>query len=804
MIDFNNKKKVCFFVFTIVLGLSLLSSSVLAVVCDVTAQSGSAQHIQDAVDEVAAAGIGNVCIPEGTFNFTDGPPWQKVSAPAGVNIFGAPTERDADDQVIEWKTILVMPYEAPNEIEWFDFTGNGDPTKPSRFSDIQLVGYRAFDPNASYPEYWGVDMNDIIDFRIDHNFFHYITGGLSIDSVDDGDSSGVIDHNRFINEIGIPAGYEQRTVGYGVHVSPGYHTTRWEPIDQVVGQYTSYTVFIEDNYFQGWRHVVSSGWGAHYVFRYNTIQYDFGYGSIDAHGVYEIVGTRAIEVYNNELLDAEGGWVYDGIRIRGGGGVVFNNTIDDSYVIFIELQEEGSPPYTVHDLYIWNNDVATGVIFISNAGGFVENEDYFLYEKSGYVPYPYPHPLTLEGPTTTTSTTTSTTTTITTTTSTTTTIPAGQVTISGQLMNATDTIEANITVYNQDTDQVNASTLTTGGSYSLDVWPDVYDLRYNILEFFISNFFIKLMSINIFSDLPDVLNRVTGYPSENITFTVNITTDQMIQVHSEDKPKNVTANGILLTEGSYPPQSNEWYYNLSEEKLHMKVSPPVTTTTTTSTTTTISETTTTVFTTTTTVPPASIAFLVADTGSLTSKETAIKNRVEGWGWTVTLKDDDATPDSWDSTTYDGVIISQSVTSSSVTWLCSKAVGFLSYELYLVDDFDMGDPNPATPSITQINIVDNTHYITSPYSTGNLTVLTSAKDVGFAENWANDVNDLAQKTDDATLAAILEIDKGETLVGGGAAPERRVLWIPGNMEGSDSFNSDGWNLFDRALKWVCYQ
>ena len=66
---------------------------------NVTATNGSAVGIQEAVDQVAAAGYGNVFIPEGTFNFVEvGEPWTTVTIPAGVNIFGAPTERDANDQ----------------------------------------------------------------------------------------------------------------------------------------------------------------------------------------------------------------------------------------------------------------------------------------------------------------------------------------------------------------------------------------------------------------------------------------------------------------------------------------------------------------------------------------------------------------------------------------------------------------------------------------------------------------------------------------------------------------------------------
>jgi hypothetical protein len=84
-------------------------------------------------------GGGIVYIPAGTFNFVEvEEDWTDaaVNVPAGINIFGAPTERDANDQVIEWKTILRLPWDATAGNSWFTFTGNADPNKSLRGSPI--------------------------------------------------------------------------------------------------------------------------------------------------------------------------------------------------------------------------------------------------------------------------------------------------------------------------------------------------------------------------------------------------------------------------------------------------------------------------------------------------------------------------------------------------------------------------------------------------------------------------------------------------------------------------------------------
>jgi len=181
----------------------------------------------------------------------------------------------------------------------------------------------------------------------------------------------------------------------------------------------------------------------------------------------------------------------------------------------------------------------------------------------------------------------------TTTSSTTTTIPTGQVSISGQLRNSTGTIQANISVYNRGTDRINISQITTNGNYNFGILPGIYDLQFNILKFFIQNFFIKLMSFNVNSNLVNVINYMTGYPSENkVSFRVNIIGNQGLQVYSEQKPNSVKVNGTEMTEvSSLPVSANTWFYDSTGKRLHMIANPTSSTTTTTSTSSTTSTTT---------------------------------------------------------------------------------------------------------------------------------------------------------------------------------------------------------------------
>ena len=399
----------------------------------VWAESGYWRDIKDAVDYAAQVGIKNVFIPEGTYNFVNvGESWTgyRVTIPAGVNLFGAPTERTSglsydgigqnpNDQVVEWKTVLQIPWEAgrarPNEVYMFRFVGNGDSSKSSRFSDIKVVGYREFYPQSDY-WYATVQMYNIINFRVDHCFMKNMAGiAVDVRAPANGDCCGVIDHCKFVNDYGyVEWDYAECSVHYCICVR-AVGTTRWEDnIDNVVGQYTSYTTFVEDSYFSRWRHCVSSNDGTHYVFRHNTIEKDCVVGSLDAHGTYDNVGTRAMEIYNNLIIDPvvskhPENWnnttpAYHegyGVNWRGGGGVFFNNIVR-LYEVGLYLTNEGTVEKCYpHDIYIWNNTFTNlKYILLAAAGGAPqpaqEGVDYFYYAKPGYTTYPYPNPLTLE------------------------------------------------------------------------------------------------------------------------------------------------------------------------------------------------------------------------------------------------------------------------------------------------------------------------------------------------------------------------------------------------------------------------
>jgi hypothetical protein len=369
----------------------------------IIAKSGSPQDIQTAVNTVAAAGGGIVYVPEGEFVFN--PPQVQwgcaVEVPGGVNVIGAGVDR----------TILKQTVTTSGLTTYF-FGIDGTNGKPSRISGFTLMvtGLSKTEPEDAQTV--GICVDDAKDFRIDHiNFFNFTNMAIYA-----GNSRGVIDHCSFDNpykdDTSVPP--EGRIWGYGIVVVGDW--TWASDINSLLGHYDdlSTVVYIEDCSFRRCRHCIAANGGAHYVARHNyfTEMILAHYGSyVDAHGgTPSAVGTRCVEIYDNIIEDSPcdarslsdpqywGQYLGLGVGIRGGGGVVFNNTIKycrNGIRLYSDFAYEQTKPKAI---WIWNNNfinVENPFDAWQDTISITENVDYFLYAKAGYTPYPYPHPLTL-------------------------------------------------------------------------------------------------------------------------------------------------------------------------------------------------------------------------------------------------------------------------------------------------------------------------------------------------------------------------------------------------------------------------
>jgi len=407
----------------------------------ITAKSGSPVDIQTAVNAVAAIGGGTVYVPAGNFTFNPPVNGTGVTIPyttVPINIIGAGIGVTILQETINSGGTPTTSFTSMFKRGYGGQTYSGGPV---RISGISFVGFVV---NETVTSNGAIQLVCTQDFRIDHcSFQDFDSQAISI-SGNNGNNyplitRGVIDHNTFDNPYKAvlrphnATGAYFSVWGYGIALSGIGHgqANSWDPnIQDYLGQYyntSTYNgfpipspIYIENNNFTRTRHAISANQEGYYVSRYNYFQESAPYGQNDVHGnAGNGIGGRGLESYSNifNLTDESHSDGQDyAVEMRGGGGVVWNNTviINPSYGTHtVALMNDGeSAPYDVEQFYIWNNTAmwTNGTTFdfnslISNQAGYTQNINYFLRAPTQtldgftYTPYTYPLPLTLTGTT---------------------------------------------------------------------------------------------------------------------------------------------------------------------------------------------------------------------------------------------------------------------------------------------------------------------------------------------------------------------------------------------------------------------
>lgn len=294
------------FFFTLIWIACLLTTSATAET--IIADSGLTGDIDAAIQ---SAHVGDtVIIPAGNWPFTG-----SIQIPRGIHLKGSGKIETVLYRVDDTKVAFEITTQDPFQISNLTLKGAG--SEKLRNEVEGFIDFGILLKSASK------------DFRIFNCRFEGFSGaGIRVEGWHDpsGDEPrGVIDQNEFINLI-YTDGKQAR--GYGV---AAYGNNQPKPLE--LG--TKEAIFIEDNYFERCRHVVASNSSAHYVFRHNHVHNNYyPWAAVDAHGkdVFNY-GSRSYEIYENVI---EGGveWPSEtehgtwAIGLRGGDGVVFNNTFN--------------------------------------------------------------------------------------------------------------------------------------------------------------------------------------------------------------------------------------------------------------------------------------------------------------------------------------------------------------------------------------------------------------------------------------------------------------------------------------------
>jgi hypothetical protein len=200
-----------------------------------------------------------------------------------------------------------------------------------------------------------------------------------------------------------------------------------------------------------------------------------------------------------------------------------------------------------------------------------------------------------------------------------------------------------------------------------------------------------------------------------------------------------------------------------------------------------------------------VLLVVTDAANLTSQEAARQTLMESWDFAVTLIDASASQTEFDEAvaSVDVAYISDEVVASQLsTKLKNAVIGVVNEEELLVDDFGFCSATTSFMGSTDVELIDDTNYITSPFGVGPLTVLTSASDMhATSGTLAGGAQVLATDTSGGDGAVVL-IEAGGALYGGGTAADRRVhLMWGGSSFDIGLLNGDGRTVTKRAVEWA---
>jgi hypothetical protein len=204
---------------------------------------------------------------------------------------------------------------------------------------------------------------------------------------------------------------------------------------------------------------------------------------------------------------------------------------------------------------------------------------------------------------------------------------------------------------------------------------------------------------------------------------------------------------------------------------------------------------------------ANVLLVTDNNGTLTSQESLRRSRFQSSGHTVNTIWDGASQATFNTAfaANDVVYVSEEVNPADVAYKVRSApIGVVSEERFLDAELGVSTSDGSTTSERRINITDNTHKITSSFSTGLLQIVTNWQDLVYLSG--------SRAPGGQTLAtiggapALFVIDTGGTLAntysGNSTAAGRRVRLPFGDTNFDFSrLNASGRTLLQNALLWA---
>ncbi|GJM24534.1 MAG: hypothetical protein DHS20C16_09490 [Phycisphaerae bacterium] len=199
-----------------------------------------------------------------------------------------------------------------------------------------------------------------------------------------------------------------------------------------------------------------------------------------------------------------------------------------------------------------------------------------------------------------------------------------------------------------------------------------------------------------------------------------------------------------------------------------------------------------------------VLFVVPDKTNLSSQDDAKKVLMESWDFEVTLISANESQSAYDVAAAEQNVayVSEEVSSSDVgTKFLGAPIGVVNEDNALPDELGIASSGTCYTS-TSIDVIDNTHYITSGMSSGVVGILSGSSDLHVASGTLGGGTAILANQPSTSNAALVVIDTGGALYGGGTASARRVHlpWGCSSFD-IDLLTDEGKDVLKRSLEWA---
>lgn len=203
------------------------------------------------------------------------------------------------------------------------------------------------------------------------------------------------------------------------------------------------------------------------------------------------------------------------------------------------------------------------------------------------------------------------------------------------------------------------------------------------------------------------------------------------------------------------------------------------------------------------ISSGTVLYVVDSSGPNALEQTRI-DLIESWGFEVVQIFENASQGDFDDAIADNevdvVYLSTLIGSSVGNKLDGATVGVVTEESSTYDAMLIATGNGNYTS-TDIDITDNSHYITSPFSTGTLTIMSSSSTLKhLGGTIGSGVTTLAERPSSSS-ASLAVLDAGDIGHDGSPAPGRRVALPWSGNSGQWNLNADGETIMRRSLIWA---